>query len=173
MKISFRALVLSAAGVLLAGCGSTYGSSPGSSSASESTSGSGSPTTLSVTDGHLVGAGGKAVYLWEKDTGTTSMCSGGCASAWPPLTAMAVPTVSAPLVQSKVGLSKRADGTEQVTYGGHPLYYFSGDAGAGDTYGQGSDGFGAKWWLVTAAGSATMTAATASSMPSSGGGYGY
>ena len=48
----------------------------------------------------------------------------------------------------------RSDGTEQVTYKGHPLYYFVADTSAGSTKGQGSDAFGAKWWLVAPSGTA-------------------
>ena len=42
----------------------------------------------------------------------------------------------------------RADGTTQVTYGGHPLYYFVGDKAAGDLTGQDINQFGAKWYVV-------------------------
>ena len=60
----------------------------------------------------------------------------------------------------------RSDGTEQVTYKGHPLYYFVADTSAGSTKGQGSDSFGAKWWLIAPSGSAITPAAT---MASTGG----
>jgi hypothetical protein len=51
-----------------------------------------------------------------------------------------------------LGTITRSDGSKQVTYLGHPLYYFAGDSGPGQTNGQGSNGFGAKWWLVAPAG---------------------
>ena len=54
---------------------------------------------------------------------------------------------------SDLGTITRSDGTKQVTYDGHPLYYFVGDSGPGTATGQGSDGFGAKWWLVSPTGS--------------------
>jgi predicted lipoprotein with Yx(FWY)xxD motif len=149
MNVSLRAFALASAAALLAGCGTSYGSSGPSSTPTGA-------ATLSVAGGHLVGSGGKALYLWVKDMGSMSMCTGGCAAAWPPLTATAVPTVSAPLVQSKVALTARSDGTKQVTYAGHPLYYYAADTGADDTYGQGSDSFGAKWWLVAPTGTAIM-----------------
>jgi hypothetical protein len=74
-----------------------------------------------------------------------------------------------------------------VTYDGHPLYYFEGDSGPGTASGQGSDSFGAKWWLVapsgsdvtasvtsfTASGSGAAPAATPAASKASGGGYGY
>jgi hypothetical protein len=53
-----------------------------------------------------------------------------------------------------------------LSYDGHPLYYFSGDSGPGTATGQGSDGFGAKWWLVAPAGSdvtASVSSFTAAS----------
>jgi hypothetical protein len=53
-----------------------------------------------------------------------------------------------------LGTITRSDGAKQVTYNGHPLYYFAGDPKAGSTTGQGSDSFGAKWWLVSPAGAA-------------------
>ena len=54
---------------------------------------------------------------------------------------------------SDLGTITRSDGTKQVTYDGHPLYYFAGDSGPGTATGQGSDNFGAKWWLVAPTGS--------------------
>jgi hypothetical protein len=81
----------------------------------------------------------------------------------------------------ELGTITRSDGTKQVTYDGHPLYYYAGDSGAGQDNGQGSDGFGAKWWLVAPSGSAITSSVTlsgsapspaASSSASSGGGYG-
>ena len=51
----------------------------------------------------------------------------------------------------------RSDGTEEVTYKGHPLYYFVADKSAGSTSGQGSNSFGAKWWLVAPSGTAITT----------------
>jgi hypothetical protein len=65
---------------------------------------------------------------------------------------------------SDLGTITRSDGTKQVTYDGHPLYYFVGDSAAGQTNGQGSDNFGAKWWLVAPSGAeitGTDTAAAA------------
>ena len=55
---------------------------------------------------------------------------------------------------SLLGTTKRSDGTTEVTYDGHPLYRYAGDAKPGDTAGQGSDGFGALWWVVKPDGSA-------------------
>jgi predicted lipoprotein with Yx(FWY)xxD motif len=57
---------------------------------------------------------------------------------------------------SLLGTTKRSDGTLEVTYAGHPLYYFAGDAQPGQTTGQGSDSFGADWWIVALDGKAIM-----------------
>jgi hypothetical protein len=68
---------------------------------------------------------------------------------------------------SDLGTITRSDGTKQVTYNGHPLYFYSGDSGPGTASGQGSDMFGAKWWLVAPTG-ANVTGTITSFTPSSG-----
>ncbi len=55
--------------------------------------------------------------------------------------------------QSLLGTITRADGTMQVTYDGHPLYYFTADTAAGTAHGQGVKAFGAEWYVVSASGS--------------------
>jgi predicted lipoprotein with Yx(FWY)xxD motif len=96
---------------------------------------------------------GHALYLFEADKGTASTCTGACAAAWPPVTASAMPMAGGGVSQSLLGTTKRADGTEQVTYNGHPLYYFAADTGAGMVKGQGSKAFGAGWYVLDAKGS--------------------
>jgi predicted lipoprotein with Yx(FWY)xxD motif len=143
-----------------------------SSSSSASTSGGTVITTASASGGtFLTDGSGKAVYLWVKDTGSTSNCTGACAGAWPPVTTTGTPTASGGAKASDLGTITRSDGTKQVTYDGHPLYYFAGDSGPGTASGQGSDSFGAKWWLVTPAGSdvtasvSSFTAAVSGAAP--------
>jgi predicted lipoprotein with Yx(FWY)xxD motif len=99
----------------------------------------------------LTDSTGKAVYLFELDTSPSSKCTGACATAWPPLTTTGKPTMTGGDA-SKLGTTMRSDGTQQVTYNGHPLYYFQGDAKAGDTKGQGLKAFGADWYLVATSG---------------------
>jgi predicted lipoprotein with Yx(FWY)xxD motif len=99
----------------------------------------------------LVGGTGLTLYLWEADGINKSEC----ASAWPPLTTQQPPIASHGVIASKLGTTRRSDGTLQVTYNEHPLYYFAGDTRPGQTNGQGSLGFGAKWDTVTAAGNPT------------------
>jgi predicted lipoprotein with Yx(FWY)xxD motif len=132
----------------------------------------------------LVDGAGRALYLFEADTGTTSTCTGACAQVWPPLLAPAAPPGAAGAAQAAlVGTSPRADGTHQVTYGGHPLYYFAGDKAPGDVKGQGITNFGGSWYVVTPSGTkidtddapAAKPAPAADPAParSSGAGYGY
>jgi predicted lipoprotein with Yx(FWY)xxD motif len=118
----------------------------------------------------LTNSSGRAVYLWVKDTGDASQCSGACAGAWPPVTATGSVTAGGSAMASDLGTITRSDGTKQVTYDGHPLYYFAGDSGAGQANGQGSDGFGAKWWLVSPSGSDVTAAVTSFTAGSSGSG---
>jgi predicted lipoprotein with Yx(FWY)xxD motif len=136
----------------------------GASSPSSGASSSGGTvitTAKSSAGTFLTNGSGRAVYLWVKDTGDMSNCNGACAGAWPPVTTTATATASGSAKASDIGTITRSDGTKQVTYDGHPLYYFSGDSGPGTATGQGSDGFGAKWWLVAPTGS-DVTAAVAS-----------
>jgi predicted lipoprotein with Yx(FWY)xxD motif len=105
----------------------------------------------------LVDSTGRALYLWEADTGTSSTCTGECAAQWPPLTTRGRPTASGGAEDSRLGTSRRSDGSTQVTYNGHPLYFFAGDSGPGQENGQGSDAFGAPWWVVNPAGEAVTS----------------
>jgi predicted lipoprotein with Yx(FWY)xxD motif len=103
---------------------------------------------------YLTGAGGRALYLWVADTKGKSNCSGQCAKFWPPLTTKGKPVASGSAKASQLGTIKRSDGTTQVTYKGQPLYYFLEDKTKGSFKGQGSDAFGADWWLVAPSGAA-------------------
>ena len=116
---------------------------------------------------YLAGPNGHALYLWVADSGGKSSCSGACAKVWPPLVTKGTPTAGSGVTASDLGTIMRSDGTEQVTYKGHPLYYFLSDTSAGSTKGQGTNGFGALWWLVAPSGTAITSGSTSSS--SSGG----
>lgn len=95
---------------------------------------------------YVAGADGKALYIFTPDTGTTSSCNDECAANWPPLTSAAAGDVAAGAgVTGTLGTITRDDGTTQVTLGGRPLYYFKGDAAAGDVNGQGLNDV---WYLV-------------------------
>jgi len=99
----------------------------------------------------LVGANGRTLYLFTADKAGKSACYGKCASVWPPLIA-ARPTVGAGLTASMLGTTKRVDGKLQVTYAGHPLYFFAKDKKAGDVHGEGIVHFGGTWWVVSSGG---------------------
>jgi predicted lipoprotein with Yx(FWY)xxD motif len=115
----------------------------------------------------LVDSKGKSLYLFEKDKGTKSSCYGTCAANWPPYLTTGKPKAGAGASSSKLGTIKRTNGTLQVTYNKHPLYWFKFDKAAGSTKGQDVHAFGGDWYAVTAKGVAVQPSA-----PSGGGGYG-
>jgi predicted lipoprotein with Yx(FWY)xxD motif len=100
----------------------------------------------------LVDSRGRTQYLFTKDSGTTSACSGACATAWPPLRASGKPTVSGAAKASQVATTTRSDGKPQVTYAGHPLYRFVKDTKPGDTNGEGLTAFGGSWFAISPTG---------------------
>ena len=103
--------------------------------------------------GHiLVDSKGITLYDFVKDKGTTSACYGACAALWPPLTTKGKPVAGRGVRASLLGTTKRKDGKLEVTYNGHPLYYFVSDRKPGQTTGQGLNQFGGPWWVLTAAG---------------------
>lgn len=97
--------------------------------------------------GYLVDGGGRSLYLFTLDTERSSSCEGDCAEAWPPL--LGDPVAGEGVDQSLLGNAERGNGAIQVTYGGHPLYRYGGDAEPGDTHGH---GFNEVWFLVDADG---------------------
>jgi predicted lipoprotein with Yx(FWY)xxD motif len=133
---------------------------------------SGAPATIGVASGDLgtilVDSQGRTLYLFKKDSGTTSSCTGECANDWPPLRA-SKPTEGSGVSTSLVGTTKRSDGEAQVTYNGHPLYLFEGDKKPGDTNGEGLNAFGAAWYALSASGNQV----SGPPANSGGGGYGY
>lgn len=137
--------------LVAAGCGNSYGGG----SPAKANSGTAS---VDVADSNLgkilVDGNGRTLYLFEADKGTHSACNGACASAWPPLTSKGSPSAGTGVTAAKLGTAKRDDGTVGVTYNGHPLYTFAGDKAPGQATGQGSDGFGAEWYVLSAAGRA-------------------
>src|SRR5262249_34546412 len=102
----------------------------------------------------LVDSHGKTLYMWAHDKGTKSTCNGDCAEYWPPLLTRGRPLATGGGQAALLGTSRRSDGLMQVTYAGHPLYYFVQDAKPGQTKGEGLTGFGGRWDPVSAAGTA-------------------
>lgn len=123
----------------------------------------------------LVDASGRALYLFEADKRDQSTLSSAGQAIWPPLTATTTPAGTGGALASQITLIRGAGGKTQVAYDGHPLYYYIGDRGPGQTTGQGLNQFGALWYVLSPAGaaikSAPSTPAPASSSSSSA--YGY
>jgi predicted lipoprotein with Yx(FWY)xxD motif len=159
--------VLVLAALAVAGCGG--GGSSGGSSGPPTTA-SGKSATVGVSNeglgNILVNSQGRTLYLFSRDTGTTSECSGACAVNWPPLQAAGKPTIGSGAKASLISTTTRSDGTRQVTYNDHPLYLFANDTKAGNTNGEGLNAFGGSWFAVSPAGNEIQA-------PSSGGGNGY
>jgi predicted lipoprotein with Yx(FWY)xxD motif len=100
----------------------------------------------------LVDGRGRTLYLFEKDRRGMSACSGLCTAYWPPLLTNGKSLASKGAKRSLLASIRRADGSRQVTYAGHPLYFFSGDTKGGQTNGEGLTDFGAPWDVVSPAG---------------------
>lgn len=97
----------------------------------------------------LVDGQGMSLYLFLNDTAGTSTCYDGCAVAWPPLlTKTKGIKAGKGINESMLGTVERKDGSLQVTYNGHPLYYYATDKKPGDVTGQDLDQFGEEWYLV-------------------------
>jgi predicted lipoprotein with Yx(FWY)xxD motif len=159
-RLSFAAAPVAIAGVALIAAGCGGGGGTGSSGAGYAAAGkpiiAAQAGTISMRHtglgNVLVDSHGRTLYLFEKDRGMTSSCAGACASIWPPVTATGKPGAGTGLSATKIGLVKRSDGTMQVSYGGHPLYAYVGDAKPGDTKGEGLNQFGAKWYVLAPSG---------------------
>lgn len=176
--------------VALAGCGSSGNSGATSTTTSgggtTSSGGQGGTASVEVASDPklgsiLVDAQGRTLYLFQKDMGGKSSCSGSCAEVWPPDVATGSPKAGSGVSASKLGTVKRSDGTMQITYAGHPLYTYTADTSPGQVTGNGINSFGGVWNAVqpngsnapagTSAGGGESTSEESSG--SSSGGYGY
>jgi predicted lipoprotein with Yx(FWY)xxD motif len=168
--LSLAALLAAAAVALVAlavaGCGGGDDQATAASSSSNSyTVGVNNVAGLGKV---LADSQGRTVYLFEKDTGPKSTCSGACAQEWPPVTVSGKPSAGNGVTASMLETTKRSDGTTQVTYNDRPLYRFTGDSNPGDTAGQNVEAYGAKWYVLSPAGERVEGEAKGS-----GGGYAY
>ena len=118
----------------------------------------------------LVNARGRTLYVFEKDKHGRSACYGACATYWPPLLTTAKPRAGKGLRAALLGISKRTDGKQQVTYAGHPLYTFFEDEAPGEANGNGTDFFGGTWWALDESGS-PVEGSGEGEEASEGGGY--
>ncbi len=181
MRSPFTLAAVAATVALLAGCGSSsntttagtsakstntssnsaYGETQSTQTAASTTGSTSTPTSAGVLivskhshDGTILAAGPKrlTVYLFEGDNGSTSACTGTCAQVWPPVRTAAAASVGGGAIAADLGTITRSDGTKQVTYKGHPLYFYAKDKDDGDAYGQGVHGFGADWYVLKPSG---------------------
>ena len=163
MQIQSRFLVTSAIATMAlvaAACGSSSPSAGTSPAASPTPVATG--TTIAVATNAkygqiLVDGKGMTLYLFVADTGSTSTCYTNCATIWPPVLTTGAPQAGTGAQASLLGTTTRTDGTVEVTCAGHPLYYFVKDKQPGDTTGQGVNGFGGLWWVMSPGGTAITT----------------
>jgi predicted lipoprotein with Yx(FWY)xxD motif len=144
------AAIVALAVLALAACGSSGASTASPQPPKTSTA---APATVGVaTTGLgniLVDTHGRTLYLFKKDSGSASTCTGACATFWPRRIAPGAPTSGTGANASLVGTTNRQDGTAQVSYNGHPVYLYGGDHSPGDTNGQGVVAFGAGWFALS------------------------
>ncbi len=161
-------LATAAVAVLVAACSSQAGGG-----ATNPPAASGGGVEVDVAQGgpgaHLADSAGKSLYIRTTDSANTTTCTGGCATAWPPLTLQAGQNATAGTgVTGTLGSFKRPDGSTQATLNGMPLYYYGGDTAPGQTNGQGIQGI---WFLAAPAGGPVGGAPSSGApMQSSGGG---
>jgi predicted lipoprotein with Yx(FWY)xxD motif len=166
LRMLLALLAVAAAAAVLAACSSSA-TGGGTSTGSPAAATAGSLKTATIGGATvLTNAQGFTLYSFAPDTATKSNCNGTCAQNWPPVKG----PVTASGVSGTFGTIKRADGSVQATFDGHPLYAFVGDSAPGQNKGNGLNAAGGLWHEVTTSGTA---AAGSSSSGSGGGGNGY
>jgi predicted lipoprotein with Yx(FWY)xxD motif len=93
----------------------------------------------------------RAIYLFDKETSNTSECYGDCAEAWPPVLTEGDPRTGGGADARLLGTTERDDGSSQVTYDGHPLYYYVDDP-VGEVLCHNVDEFGGLWLVLEPSG---------------------
>jgi predicted lipoprotein with Yx(FWY)xxD motif len=167
-----RPAVLLISTLLLAGCGGeqTVASSPGGSApttpaaattppAAPATSAQPAPATrgtvVKTADSQfgqmLFDGRGQAIYLFDKERTSKPECYDACAEAWPPVLTEGAPVAAAGADSKLLGTTKRTDGTTQITYAGHPLYFYAHE-GVNQVLCHNVRGFGGLWLVVTPSG---------------------
>jgi predicted lipoprotein with Yx(FWY)xxD motif len=107
----------------------------------------------------LFGPTGKVVYVFGADRGSVSRCYGVCAAAWPPLLTKGKPVAGPGVAAKLLGTTKRKNGSVQVTYNGHPLYYYSADK-VGKIMCQHANMHGGLWLIIKPNGQPNMAKGT-------------
>jgi len=161
ITVFIAAAALLAIALIAAGCGgstsgTSYSSAPYGSAVAASAPTRIAAASLGVASTPLgrvvVDSKGRTLYLFEKDRNRRSACYGQCATFWPPLLTHGKPVARAGARQILLGTTRRANGSQQVTYAGHPLYRFVQDRKPGQTKGEGSREFGAGWDVLSPTG---------------------
>ncbi len=189
---------LAAAVLAVAACASSSGSSSAAQSsapAAGASSGAATSSPGSALASRTIGgtqvvtnSAGFTLYWFAPDTSTTSMCTGSCATYWPPVKG---PATAGSGVTGTLGVITRSGGTMQASYDGHPLYTYAGDSAPGQNKGNGLNLSGGLWHEVTVSGAvpaaststgsaststgsaSTSTGSASTSTGSAGMGYGY
>jgi predicted lipoprotein with Yx(FWY)xxD motif len=136
---------VAAIALFAAACGGStgsglYGSSkPASSAATPATAAAKVAVGNSDLGNIVVNSAGRTLYLFEKDSSGKSMCDGACAAYWPPVLSSGKPIAADGAKDTLIGTIRRADGSIQVTYAGHPLYTYAGDQQPGTDQRPGPD----------------------------------
>ncbi|MEU0127175.1 MULTISPECIES: hypothetical protein [unclassified Streptomyces] len=141
----------------LTGCSDSTGNSSGDGYGSASSPSPSKPATIDTKSAGklgtiLVDEKGRTLYLFLADKKNKSTCAGDCAVAWPPLLSKGDAVAGKGVDEKLLDVAARSGGDEQVTYAGHPLYYYAGDKKPGETNGEGLDQFGAAWYVLDAKG---------------------
>ncbi len=97
---------------------------------------------------------GRALYLFEKEKTSKAACYGDCAKAWPVFRAHGTVKAGKGVARGKLGTTSRRGGRRQVTYRGHPLYYYVTDKAPGQVTCQNVSEYGGKWLVVAPSGNA-------------------
>jgi predicted lipoprotein with Yx(FWY)xxD motif len=169
---------LAAAVLAVAACASSSGSSsaaPSSAPAAGASSGTAAGSSGSALTSRTIGgtqvvtnSAGFTLYWFAPDTSTTSMCTGSCATYWPPVKG---PATAGSGVTGTLGVITRSGGTMQASYDGHPLYTYAGDSAPGQNKGNGLNLSGGLWHEVTVSGAvpaASTSTSTGSASTSTG-----
>jgi predicted lipoprotein with Yx(FWY)xxD motif len=165
----FLSIAAAGAALALAGCGGGDDDSEPTSAGGETATTATAPpteadaaakptgTTLELADSQygsiLFDADDQAIYLFDKEAGPKAECYGACAEAWPPVLTEGEPRAAAGAMASLLGTTERTDGTTQVTYAGHPLYYYAHE-GPGQVLCHNVEEFGGLWLVVERGGEA-------------------
>jgi predicted lipoprotein with Yx(FWY)xxD motif len=165
MMTRFLTIAAMAAGLLVAGCGGDDDDSDSGAADTTPITEAAAPTTTAPAATPAAGAGTRittsdsqygevlfdgddqAIYYFDKEQGSKSECYGECAEAWPPVLTEGDPQAGAGAQAAMLGTTQRNDGTTQVTYDGHPLYYYAHE-GPGVVECHNVDEFGGLWLAV-------------------------